>query len=95
MLTIKYVNMKSGQEIVKSAHTVLADRCDDGRRRVLVYQAEPGSKNSEQDMYIGEGPVTHTGKRHDRFTAQIYVMNDKGSTVAVYGFEESNVAEAA
>lgn len=90
MLTIKYVDMNTGEELVKSAFTVRADRCEDGRRRVLVYQDIPGSEGDGQDIYCGPGPVKHDGGRLNA-AAFLYVMNEQGATVASYKFEESNV----
>lgn len=90
MLTLKYVTLDDGKEIISECHSITVERLDNGMRRVISHSAIPGMPDDEMGFYFGDGPVKHGGRTLPRHST-LFVMNRFGATVGVYHFEKSNV----
>lgn len=92
MITIKYINGNNDSEIVMAAERFVRERRDDGNTQYLAYDGPKikpdGSLEDPARDYVATWCGKETHSNGSLYAHRIYIMNEKGSTVAVYAFTD-------
>lgn len=79
MFTIKYIDENGNENLSEHSH-VVADRCDDGTQRIIVFDEIPTLACDNHSGIFVERRESNAGD----MTPRLFVMNRFGATVASY-----------